>query len=441
MNRIPSNPNPGGSPNSARIDAAGMAQPSPNFSAALHRASAIAHEVAVDQMGGWSPDAGAEARRNAAINISEFYRMRRDPKPNSAYLDPAGFRHATPRDEAALRRQNSFLSISDTFGDIRALAFHPGGGLEPYLSTETADVLDQSILTVNLLSKALQEAAIARAVAGERALPLSLDRPRLDAFLADHEATLERIVSACAGGVVEPDELIGPLHTFVTDYLRYNRLLPSGLGPRVHEEYRGLPLCNAPVNVIVGRFPDSECMVQFDHDTSRDALVFSLGSVPISGPMEPFDSVIPGFDTKPPAQKRAAIILQSLFQTLTSGEERLHAQGTHARTVEERQKAQGTQQELDYPGSLALHDSTQPDARGMSQRLRATMPLRVLAQHQIEGSSNITNRDLATWLGSAQFNMDMGVIADPSRRLGMAQVGTTASALLRSRAFGGQGLQ
>ena len=127
-------------------------------------------------------------------------------------------------------------------------------------------------------------------------------------------------------------------------------------------------------------------------------------------------------------------------QALTVAEERIQGEAIHARTAEERRKAQGTKKEHAYAGSAGMGDCTQPDAYGMSQRLRATMPLRALSQHQVQGSSNITNPGLAEWLGSAQFNMDMGVITDPALRLGMAQVGQTANALLQSRAFGGAGL-
>ncbi len=417
-----------------------MAQPSPNFGTALKRASDIANEVIFDQLGGATDDPAARARQHALSNISEFYRLRRDPKPNLAYLDQTSFRHATPQDQIALHRQNSFLSVSDTFDDIRALAFTPAGEPEPYMEWETVDVLDQSILTVNLLSKALQEAAVARAVAGERALPLTLDKPRINAFIRDHEATLEQVIRACAGGVVEPDQLVGPVRTLATDYFRRNNLLPSGLTPGTNVDFRNIRLRNEPVSVFIDKFPDSAGEVLINNNTLRDQVVVSLGSAAVSGPLQRYDSVIPGFATRPPAEKRAAIVLQGLFQALTVAEERIQGEAIHARTAEERRKAQGTKKEHAYAGSAGMGDCTQPDAYGMSQRLRATMPLRALSQHQVQGSSNITNPGLAEWLGSAQFNMDMGVITDPALRLGMAQVGQTANALLQSRAFGGAGL-
>lgn len=229
-NRNASSPQP-----NSRIDADGMVQPSARLAAAMDQSGAFSAAVAMDQMYIGRRDARTAARAQALENISDFFHMQMNPKPNSAYLAQSGVGQATSQDLIALRRQNSFVAIAAQLADVEALAFTPQGEPDAYLDSNTSDVLEQSVMTVQLLAGAVQEAAMERAKVGERALPLTLDTPRMRAFLADNEAALTSVIQACPGGVGNAERLAGPVRTLATEYLRRNGLIPSGLPSHMHE--------------------------------------------------------------------------------------------------------------------------------------------------------------------------------------------------------------
>lgn len=430
----------------AQVDASGMVQPSPALDRALNEGFMSSTEVAVSQMGIGQLDLRANAREQALENITAFYRMRMFPKANESYLNPAAFGRASAQDQATLRRQNSFLSIKQPLNDIDALTRRSTGRPLTYIDSDTVKVLEEAVKAAQLLPAALREAAVARAKAGERCLPLSLDTPRMNAFLADNEAALTQVIQACAGGVGNAQWLAPPLRKLATDYLQRTDRLPLGLKPGTPCDYRGTPLSIDPISLLVNEFEFTEMELLADTQALRDKLVLSLGSEAVSGPMARYDSLIPGFASRPPAEKRAAVLLQSLFQHLTYAEERVESRGFHARTGSACRPTAGTKAELDYAGSLRIGDATTIDQNGQSQRLVAVEALQALAfrtthEREIGALPKVTDPALRNWLTSARFHDDVNDIVTTGTRLGSAQIASTAAALLQSHAFGGAGLR
>jgi hypothetical protein len=433
-------------PQCARIDASGMAKPSAQLNGFLASGMKWSNRLATDMMSSGRRDAYSAARAEALENILSFYPMRMDPKPNADYLNQGQFGTTSARDQTALRRQNSFLSVARQLDDVQELAFTPAGEPRPYLDPDSSEVLEESLRTIQVLPAAMHEVAIARARAGERALPLTLDTARMRAFLADNEAALSQVVQACAGGTGNAQRLSAPLQTLATEYLRRNGQLPSGLTPSMPADYRGAPMSNDPVSVFVGSFPNTDMRVMMEGNGSRDKCVVSLGRDVVSEPLKNNDPLIQGFESKTPAEKRAAAILQSFFKLLTFAEESIQASGLHARTDAERRKGAGTKTEFGYLGSPRIGDAIDPQDGEMSQRMRAVMPLAELADHdasrQASGSARlVSDQALADWMDSPKFNKDMNDIVSTKLRLSNAQVPYTAAALLGSRAFGGSGLR
>lgn len=207
-----------------------------------------------------------------------------------------------------------------------------------------------------------------------------------------------------------------------------------------------MPISNEPISYFIDRFDDSDGAVRVDQAGTRDKLILSLGKGIVSGPINGYDSAIRGFESLPLAEKRAAVILRSLFEVLTGGEESLQATLLHATTAEERRKAISTKNEFEYVGSEAVGDSTVVDDNGLSQRMLAIGPLFMVQQHDVDAMANrestvITNPHQQKWMSSVSFEADLNVIVSPQTRLGIAQTAYTVEKLLDTRAFGGAGLR
>jgi len=341
-----------------------------------------------------------------------------------------------------LKRSISFLSIQDPLTDISQLLDLRNECHLPRLDAETSEVLNEIVRTVKLNGEAVSAAAVSDAQAGKRVLPMTLDPKKFGNFLARNEPILRTVISACHNVQGRRDTLQSCLQILANDYFQTQNRVPNGLAPNTRILLDGQVITGEPITVLVGATAKGIGEYRHQPAGTDGKIIIDIGHDIVYGSILPDAVLTQGFEKHDPAHRRAAAVLQSFFRCATMLEEQVAALGSHFNKARgtEAQQAKATRVELQYTGDRGIGDSCLEDGQNYNQRALSTREFNLLpkvaeiyeADHQ---APLLTDPSLQTWLQSRDFNVDMLATTKPATRLCDAQVSSTSTALLATRAF------
>lgn len=385
-----------------------------------------------------------QVRLAAMGNVGKFHQAQLFGSSNLACLDENRAEALADRGQArVLQRKVSFLSIAPQLGDLDRLTDTAPGQLLRRMDAATQVTLEEILKTIQLNHRIVETDAVSAARNGLRGLPLTIDNARFHGFLSKHEALLSDIVDACSQSHGRVERLQPLLQQLATDYFAEAKRLPPAQTAG-HHRRSGQSVDVEPLEVVIGNFKESGGQHLFEKATGYEQILLTIGAPVVSGPPAALAPMLKGFENADIAKQRAALVLQTLFYSMTDVEEKIIAAGLHCRTGLGHRQSRATTEELGYSGSTIAGDACDFLRGGPTQREQASAPLRKLPEtlraHQAAHQAPLlSNANLTAWIADPSFQLDILSMTTPALRLPNAQVATTAALLADSRAFGGNG--
>jgi hypothetical protein len=355
------------------------------------------------------------------------------------------FQKPSADDRQALRRQASFLVVSDLLEDIPKAA---DLAMDPATSARGREVLTaqfeslhhQVIIGTDNLRQKIND--------GTRFCPMLAEEAKFDRFLNTQTKTLNGIVSSCGkSGVNRLSSLIENLCDLSYHYLDVAKRLPEGISGKETVTLQGMEFSNRKVMVWVNDDvmggtaynPEEGTKLGLIFVNSEDCTHASVD--PEEGSQEE-QYYATGFEHCSLPQKQAAVFIQKTFWELGDLEIRVaEYKGKSSRNPVEATTAETSTLDRNYRGSTRVgdrHDEMAVDPENQRAELVHAVVEAVANIRHLQPSSGgqiLGERDLDAWINSLQFEKDMGAIAHPEKRAWLLNAALVKKALLRHPIF------
>jgi hypothetical protein len=375
--------------------------------------------------------AGLKTDRSRALeaakeHVQEFYSAHINDKDNLALSGvSAQWARQAGLDPEMTGRRASFASIARQDEDLVTLVRADQSGVGSKMNDESRTVLAGVLDTLKFGAESMKLSAVENAKLGRRALPLSLDNARFATFLRNQESQLQAVVECCRNPHGSEARLQRILTQLANDYLAVNNRKPDSM------------------LVEIAEFNGGTQQKTYDCTGNQEVAGLKIHRNLLTGSLANYQNRLARFRDQPEAKQRASMILQTVIGAMTDLEEWIVAGGRHVVPGSQASQASmlGTRAEHEYGGSPALGDTVEDSRFGPSQRKArlfavAQLP-QIAGQYQNKhGVPLVDDRNLQQWIGSgAKFADDIRIMQNPGSRLRIAQIDSTATALLNTETF------